>query len=114
MTSSLWSIASKLKLLLCGSREYPHPPKGGYWKFESEGSLKIFKGRYEPKLQLPFGGGGGGGEGGGGEGKELFKQKPLCRSGIDIFSLICSSNWALPGNIDIHSKKGWPLRGRGV
>lgn len=58
MTSSLWSIASKLKLLLCGSREYPHPPKGGYWKFESEGGLKIFKGRYEPKLQLPFGGAG--------------------------------------------------------
>ena len=56
----------------------------------------------------------GGGEGGGGEGKELFKQKPLHWSGMDTFSLICSSNWALPGNIDIHSKKGWPLRGRGV
>jgi len=65
-----------LKLLLCGSREYPHPPKGGYWKFESEGSLKIFKGRYEPKLKIPEG-----------LRREILEEHKLKYSGTHVFLL---------------------------
>jgi len=50
---------------MCGSRKYPYPPQG--WSLEilkgrGEGGVlkaKIFKGKYEVKLEFPEGGGGG-------------------------------------------------------
>ena len=42
---------------MCGSRKYPYPHHMGHWKFRGGGVLKakIFKGKYEPKLEFPGG-----------------------------------------------------------
>jgi len=48
---------------LCGSRKYPYPHHGGSLEIpRGSGVLKvkIFKGKYEPKLDFPEGWGGGG------------------------------------------------------
>ena len=41
---------------MCGSRKYPYPPHGGFLEIpRGRGVLKakIFKGKYEPKVEFP-------------------------------------------------------------
>jgi len=59
---------------LCGSRKYPYPHHGGYWKFQGGGGVlkaKIYKGMYEPRLEFPEG--------------WAFKPKIASGGGMDIF-----------------------------
>jgi len=62
---------------LCGSRKYPNPHHRGSLEIpRRKGGLKakIFKGKYEPKLEFPEGWGGG------------FKPKETSVAGVWIFS----------------------------
>jgi len=48
---------------MCGFRKYPYPPKGELLEIprgRGVSKVKIFKGKYEPKLEFPEGRGGGG------------------------------------------------------
>ena len=63
-----------LTVKLCGSRKYPYPQEG-HWKFRGGGGFlkaKIFKGKYEPKLEFP-------------EGWGVQTKKPSMGGSLDIF-----------------------------
>ena len=48
------SICFEVEIIIACFQKIPHPPKGGYWKFQSEGSLKIFKGTYKQQPGLKY------------------------------------------------------------
>jgi len=63
---------------LCGSRKYPYPHHRGSLEILRERGIlktKIFKGKYEPKLEFPEGRG--------------FKPKKTSMGGVWIFSGKC-------------------------
>ena len=58
-----FDFIKRWNLKLCGSRQYPHPPKGGSLEFQGGGGVvKFFQEKYEVNLEFPVGrveGGGG-------------------------------------------------------
>ena len=60
-----WQISFNINKLIVWFQKYPYPlgsyPMDGHWKFQGRGlsKAKIFKGKYQAKLEFPNGGGGG-------------------------------------------------------
>ena len=77
MLIALGTTQLMISCWLCGPQNiYTHPthPKEGHWKFWRGGGIskaRIFKGKYEAKLEFQRGGG--------------SNQKTFCGGGMDIF-----------------------------
>ena len=64
-----------LKSIMCGSRKYPHPPHGRSLEIlrgREASTVKIYKGKYEAKLEIPGG-------------REGSNEKTFHGGGMDIF-----------------------------